>query len=250
MVDFRDVSFLIPMKIDSDERLKNIELCVDYLNRGLNTNIYIAEETQDPKLKEFSKICNYKWVSKTLNFFHRTKLFNDLCKSCKTSIICLYDCDVFLPYNQYILARDMILSGYDMIIPYDGTAYDIPRNNIKHIRNSDMNSINLNICKKRRKNSIGGAIFFNKDSYIKGGMENENFKSWGGEDDELYNRFNKLGFKVNRTIGYLLHLIHKRGSYSIMNHLYYKNNVEELEKIKKMNKEQLEDYIKTWSWVR
>ena len=116
------------------------------------------------------------------------------------------------------------------------------------IRSGNMQDIDIRTCRKRRAHSIGGAIFFNKKSYINAGMENETFKSWGGEDDELLHRFTKLDYNITRTDGYLLHLVHDRGEFSQKRHIHYNNNIKELEKIGSMTKIQLSNYIKTWEW--
>ena len=58
---------------------------------------------------------------------------------------------------------------------------------------------------------FGHVQFFDRDSYIKGGMENENFRGSSPEDKERFYRFKKLGYDVCRLDDYVYHLEHSRG---------------------------------------
>ena len=169
-----------------------------------------------------------------------------------TQIIVNYDSDIILDINSYIDSYNKIMNeNIDMIFPYE-KFWNVDNTQTKKIVNNllEINSIQINFCKKRRNNSVGGCIFFNRESYIKGGMENENFKAWGAEDDERYSRFLKLGFKVLRLKNYnLYHLNHPRGINSQMHTSYYKENLKELEKINRMNKAQLQEYVNTWKKI-
>jgi len=60
----------------------------------------------------------------------------------------------------------------------------------------------------------GGAMFVNKEAYIKAGMENEKFYGWGPEDWERFERWKILNLKIYQSKGPLFHLTHSRGSNS------------------------------------
>ena len=91
-------------------------------------------------------------------------------------------------------------------------------------------------------------MFFNKKSFISAGMENENYISYGPEDWERPIRFQTLGFKIERLDGNLYHINHWNGKNSSEDNPYYHHNNQEFEKIKKMNKQELQEYIKMWKW--
>jgi len=74
-------------------------------------------------------------------------------------------------------------------------------------------------------------------------MENENFKSWGFEDNERVVRFDKLGLKYCRLEGCLYHLKHPKFNDSSKSNPYYQHNKEELEKISNMSKEEIILYM-------
>ena len=80
------------------------------------------------------------------------------------------------------------------------------------------------------------------NTYIKGGMENENFKAYAPEDKERYYRYTTLGYKVGRITDYIYHLEHSRGENSWFSNPHMTSNNDEWEKIQRMNKEQLIEY--------
>jgi hypothetical protein len=87
--------------------------------------------------------------------------------------------------------------------------------------------------------SVGGAIFFNKESYFKGGGENENYVSYGNEDVEIKERFTRLGFKIERVKGVIYHIDHFISLDSYIHHEDYPNNEREYERVKNLTDEQL-----------
>jgi hypothetical protein len=90
----------------------------------------------------------------------------------------------------------------------------------------------------------------NKEKYIQGGMENENFLSWGPEDVERRDRFIKLGYKIGSIEGKLFHLDHSRTFNSDTTNPRFKANEEEYSKIKSFTREQLKQYVETWAWAK
>jgi hypothetical protein len=60
----------------------------------------------------------------------------------------------------------------------------------------------------------GGAMFVNKEAYIRAGMESEKFYGWGPEDFERYERWKIFGLKIHHSEGPLFHLTHSRSSNS------------------------------------
>jgi len=253
MLDLSNCTFLIPVRLDFQERLENLDFVLKFINSNFKTNIYLYEESLRPSFHFFKdSVTKYKFFCSTNEYFHRTKIMNNMIQDSNTQIIVNYDSDIILDINSYIDSYNKIMNeNIDMIFPYE-KFWNVDNTQTKKIINNllEINSIQINFCKKRRNNSVGGCIFFNRESYIKGGMENENFKAWGAEDDERYSRFLKLGFKVLRLKNYnLYHLNHPRGINSQMHTSYYKENLKELEKINRMNKAQLQEYVNTWKKI-
>ncbi len=97
-------------------------------------------------------------------------------------------------------------------------------------------------------NSVGGAVMFNKESFVDGGMENEYFISFGPEDCERHDRFKTLGYDIRRVGGPLYHMNHHVGENSSPRNPHFRANVDEQEKIHNMAREELRAYIDTWPW--
>jgi len=248
MIDLLETTFIIPVKIDSLDRLNNLEIVLNYLNSNFDTTIIIYEVyNSKPNIpKVMLEYCYYLSEKSTTPYFHRTKILNKLSEYVNTDITCIYDSDVILPISSYKLAEDLIIKdNFDVVYPYGSNLFvDIHKYEINKFVENNMNphSIQLSIRGGMYYTCVGGAIFVNTDFYVQCGLENENFKSWGGEDEERDFRFNFLG-KITRIDDYLFHLNHFRGRDSIMENDYYMNNKKELEKVKDMDKQCLFEYI-------
>ncbi len=73
--------------------------------------------------------------------------------------------------------------------------------------------------------------------------------SWGFEDNERINRLKKLGHDFCRVPGILIHLDHERSINSVPENPFYRGNMMEFNKINHMSRLDLENYVKTWSWL-
>ena len=96
----------------------------------------------------------------------------------------------------------------------------------------------------------GHAQFFKRTSYIEGGMENENFKAWGPEDEEKHYRFPKLGYNVGRVIDWVYHLEHLRGDDSERTNIYFRDNLKLMEDIRSLSEEELRNYYNTQEYLK
>jgi len=182
-------------------------------------------------------------------YFHRTLILNLMTKLSKTKIVCNYDTDVVFPEQQYINSVNKIKKGDTLVFPYGGKFMNVPKTFFQSITDNKFEDLNENDLELAHPNSLGGAFFFDKEKYNLAGLENENFISWGFEDNERINRLSKLGYIVSRSPGLLYHLDHERTVNSSPNHKYYGQNIDEFNKINNLSKSDLEDYIKTWHWI-
>ncbi|MDP6360613.1 MAG: galactosyltransferase-related protein, partial [Planctomycetota bacterium] len=134
---------------------------------------------------------------------------------------------------------------------YEGEFYDVPEKTVDEISHTlSVDSVKLEDCKLLNHNSVGGALFMDKSSHIRCGMENEHFVSWGMEDNERAHRWTKLGYRLLRTPGVLYHLEHPRSPDSSERNPGFQANEEECEKVKNMTPDQLVAYVDTWSWPK
>lgn len=243
-INLKEVTFTIPVRIDSQDRLDNLNLITSYISYHFDTNILIGEESFEPTLKPIENTTYFHYPSDN-HLMHRTKVLNNLAKEAKTNIIVNYDVDVLFTVEKYIEAMNLIKEGYDFVYPYNGVFLNVPRSFYNTLNETkDINSIINNNFNPLSTASVGGCVFWNKESFLKGGGENENFISWGYEDNERLIRFSKLGFKHTRLEGPLYHIDHVRSVNSDAYHGNFNINEEEFKKVNDMDEQELKDYIR------
>ena len=254
-IDLKNTTFIIPVKLDSEDRIRNLNQCISFLTRYLDTNIIIWEEDNVSKVsthlsQDLKEKCKIYFNPQPKNYFHRTRILNEMIKLAETPVIANYDCDILLNPDNYKIAEDTILSKiYDVCYPYNGQMMDIPTKYLDYISNK-FNNIDYNKCNQIHPDSRGGCFFISKEKYIESGMENEFFKSWGYEDNERYERYKKLEYKIGRLTGPLYHMSHKRNEDSDFSNPMIKNNKREFNLNIGFNKDELTSYISTWSWLK
>lgn len=256
--DLLDCTFVVPLRIESDDRMRNITTVLAYLLTNFNTNIIIKEydsisvfqEYVVPMLKTGFSMKDIKSIihifEKTNEYtFHRTRLINDMVLQTTSPVVVNYDSDILLPIETYLLAVKLIISGkYKCVYPYGygDWQYQITTNDseVSEFINSKSDfSTFKNTNKWDAK--YGFCQFFDRKEYIRLGIENEEFISYGYEDDERYYRFNKLS-KLGRIDNYVYHLEHKRSSNSWFTNPYIENNKKIWERIQKFSTEELLQY--------
>lgn len=248
-MDLRNVTFLIPVYYDHKDRKQNLELSVCMIQKAFDTNIIIIEQggSQFKHMSMYSKYIPFEG-----DIFHRTKMLNDMAQMADTPLIVNWDADMVISPVQILEAVHRLENGADMVYPYDGRFARVPRKEWfpvieKHLDCGMFGDKKFFGMIPPYKASVGGAIFFNKASFLKGGGENENFLSYGREDVERRIRFENLGFNVQRVKGVIYHIDHHVGLNSSTTHPWYEGNEREYDKVAKMSTEELWEYVKTWS---
>ncbi len=254
-IALRDTTFTVPVFYDHKDRKQNLDLSICMLQNNFDTNVIVGECKSD-KFGYMGKYCKYVWFP--YRHFHRTKMLNEMARMADGPIIANWDADVVLPPMQVYLTVLKIRAGADMVFPYDGRFARWERAPwFKELEQS----LDVGVFKgitptgTRGKSiedmtSVGGAVFFNKQSFIAGGMENEHMISFGPEDCERNDRFTMLGYHVTRVKGYLHHINHWCGPDSSKFNIYFKANHAEIEKIRAMDKKTLLQYVKGWPWLK
>jgi len=251
-VPLKEATFIIPLRIETDDRMRNIITTLIYLLRGFDTNIIVKEfdsvstfeqsvlpQLQQALTKDQLKNLVHVFEQTDDYTFHRTKLLNDMTMMATTPIVVIYDSDIILPKHVYKQAVDLIINGFinpefpntkpepiKVVYPYGYGEY---QRQIFFDDEQASNFINSNFNFLAFTNTrpwdakFGFCQFFDREEYIRLGMENENFVSYGYEDDERYNRFNQLSH-VARIDDAVYHLEHKRTSNSWFNNPHIEEN--------------------------
>lgn len=260
MIDLSDCTFIIPLKIDSPERERNIELILSFLTSHFITTIVVTEADEKPKfdkkIKKFeSSGVHYDFIKlQDGDPFHRTHYLNEMLAGVTSPITVNYDADIILPVDSYISAKDMIMNkSYDLVYPF-----------IK----SPESQINITIHQQLSIEDIikneftdfgyyettagqtgyGCCQFFNTESYRNGFMENESFISWGPEDYERFYRFDKLGYKIGRTGSVVVHFEHPRIGNDGRNNPFLNSNIDLYDSLRLLDKENLVDWFIKKDW--
>ena len=266
--DLSQATFIIPIRIESTDRLRNVVTTTAFLMENFDTNIIIKEVDSEsifqrdaiPLLEEILDFniwetnFNYIYEKSDDPLFHRQRILNEMIMEADTHIVVNYDADAILPKESYELAYKGIMDGiYDVVFPYGSGMFQ------KQVAATDVTVSQfletgdyefLNAVSKDHTSDFGWVQFFKRSSYIQGGMENENFKAYAPEDKERYYRFNMLGYSVGRIENYVYHLEHARGENSWFNNPHMDNNMSEWGKIQGMSKDNLLKYYSEQEYLQ
>lgn len=286
--DLKNVTFIIPLQIETDDRLRNIILTTSFLLNTFDTNVIIKEIDEEPVFRQWALPAIKRIVSDTsgLNYifekhsrdddaFHRTKVLNDMVMLAETEIVVNYDSDIILPVSSYLEAVEK-LKTCDVVYPYRfgerGERKVKLDTNFEHalaIENFEKHpEIKTYIQSGYDERALEGKYFyyphqqgegwaeygmcqfFKTEAYISGGLENEGFIAYAPEDLERHHRWTTLGYDVQRVDNYAYHFEHKRTPNSWFNNPHMQRNFELWEQLKTLSKDQLLEYYKNQDYVK
>lgn len=271
-----EITAIIPIKIDSADRKKNVIMSVEYLLKNHNCKVMVTEVDnyqklmllQNPKL-------SYEFIATKENTpFYRTKILNNMLLCVETPYVINYDCDMLLSKSTMEKCLKMLKEGYDLVYPYPkgniyytSTLNDIQRSfiskepteyidyliekymikldnpNILFFKNTPLSSA---VC-------AGGMQFFNTQSYKSGFGENEEFIDWGPEDYERLYRFYLLEYKIGWIdCGNIFHMDHEKTKSALNNSQTRQKNDEIWNKILKniKTKEDMLKYMHSLNYIK
>lgn len=260
-----NLTFLIPVKLESDDRVRNLTTVLSFLLANFDSQVLVKESDTIPRfeslvLPNLQNVNNldYSFEKQHENFFHKTKILNDLIEKSTTQVVANYDTDVILPIKSIRKAYEMIKSGQsDAVYPYGCGVYqravkytpDVFKNYIS----SSLNDESIDILKTNSilsNSTIGWCQFIRKSNYINSYMMNEEFAAWGPEDCELYYRLNILGNKVDRINDFIYHLDHARSADSWFQNPHWSKNTQLWNQIRKLSKENIIKYYSSLDYVK
>lgn len=250
-LDCKDVTFNIPVKYDHPDRMENMKMVEEWVWRNFDTKIIVGEQETN-KFRDGT----YKYMhfnSRDMDSFHRTRMLNTMAEMSETPCIINFDCDNIVPIMQMMIGVDMLRRGAEMVYPYDGRVARVERGKWRPLlmnRGIDCGVFKGVMFKGTRPidpKSVGHIIMWNKEKFFEIGGENENFISYGPEDVERWERAEKLGVRIERVKGICYHIDHYIGADSSGGNKHFGANYKELERIRKLSKDQLLEDIKTWN---
>ena len=259
-----DLTFLIPTRIETEDRLRNIISSVSYLLRHIPAKVIVKEVSNHPtfKFRAISEIRKYADTSNLTYLYEETeeplfcksKVLNDLIVAAGTKVVANYDADCILPLESYHYAYNAINDNQaDVVYPYGCGVYQWRAEYNQDIYEEFVNRLDVSVLDKNKtlsNSTIGWTQFINRQKYIESYMMNENFISWGCEDDEFYYRMSVLGNRIGRIDSYVYHLEHSRTHNSWFSNPNFNNNWILWNTIKTFDKEQLVEYYKNQDYLK
>ncbi|NBO36178.1 hypothetical protein EBU91_01355 [bacterium] len=258
MIDMSDFTFMIPLRLESIDRIRNIACTIQFLSTWFNTKIHIKEVDEKPKLPgvmsalklDGSKII-YDFEEGT-GAFHRTRYLNDMLAKCQTKFVANYDSDVLLPFESYLATaktlRDNIAS---FVYPYDDAKDSQRRVFLDEKMLDDFmrfpTTSHLDTRFVTHSAKAGFCFFASTTAYQSCGGEMEEFISYGPEDYERIIRFGKLDYKISRIPGSVYHLEHERTKDSNIQNPHFRANEDIYQKLINMSKNDLLYYLNSMS---
>lgn len=259
-----DLTFLIPTRIETEDRLRNIISSVSYLLKHTDAKVIVKEVAPHnnflfralPIIKKYVDITNLTSLYEESNepLFCKSKVLNDLIVASETKFVANYDTDCILPLDSYYNAYHLLESNQaDVVYPYQCGIYQWRSAYNMDTFNSFMNTLSTNVLDKDKSlsnSTIGWTQFINRQKYIDSYMMNENFISWGCEDDEFYFRMSTLGNRIARVNNYVYHLEHSRTHNSWFSNPNFNNNYHLWNTIKTFDRTQLINYYKEQEYFK
>lgn len=256
-INNNQLSFVIPVRIDSAERERNLDVVVDLLSGMKGVDVSILEGDKQPlyRLKKVYGNVKYRFVEDHDPVFHRTKYLNVLLRDAQGAVVGVWDTDVAIPCGQISDAVKAIRTGRAVMgFPYDGRFYTLsPEDSDRFVRDRSFERLDEQVETSHLAHglhSVGGAFLVNRKLYLQSGGENEHFYGWGPEDAERVKRMEILGLPVYRANGPLFHLYHprKENSWYGSADIELKNRQEFLT-VCGMERDELQQYVQSWHWT-
>jgi len=261
------VDFLMPCRIESEDRLKNVITSVSYLLSNFPESRVLLKEVDVhstfkfralPEIKKITQVNDTNLVhiyeENVDKFFHKTRILNDLLVESSADIVFNHDVDMILPKTTYQYAYDAILNNKcEAMYPYGCGAYQWAVNYSSEVYENFTKTFDIEILKSnshKSSSTIGWGQMIKRQTYIECGMWNENFISWGAEDCEFYYRLAILGFKMGRVNDDIYHLEHGRTFNSHYNNPKFIDNHNLWQWIRKQDAKTIVDYYNKQEYIK
>lgn len=258
--DLSNATFIIPIRIESTDRLRNVITSICYLNSMFKTTIMVHEMDgtsifREKALPQITEFCDgdveqiqYHFENNDNPHFHRQRILNDMLMKSKTKVVVNYDCDILLPMKSYLGAYKMIMEDRAHVVyPYGDGNYQKQVFATDSLVTRFLNeNFDLSVFDEKSRpfmSKYGFVQFFNRGVYIEGGMENENFVAYAPEDVERYHRFTAFGYNVQRIDNLVYHLEHSRSINSSNANPFAANNHGEWAKVQQMSPADYKKYL-------
>ena len=259
----RDAAFIIPVRIDTPDRLRNLELVLAWIDRSFEgAQILVLEHDDAPRAAEAAQRHRVEHSFLRANgHFHKSHVFNLGVAHVDRPFALLYDCDVLVSPRAIVEAIEKLRRGEaEYVYPYNGVMLEArcddrdPRAILEapFLRDGarcaegaldDLPPGVVYLNGTLAEPSTGGVLVCPRRTLLRHGGFNPNILSYGCEDTELETRVVKLGARVVRLGGYnCFHLRHRRGPDSRYNERHAAN-LAEWKRVEAMSPAEVAEYV-------
>lgn len=259
-VALHDLGIVIACRFDSRERRENLEAMLRCLGRMYDgLDVHVIEDAPAPEGKALGDLPGVTWHARPNDGkFHRTRLLNEgFFQLTDRPYVATWDTDVIPHPGGVAAALTALAEGKGMVLPFDGRFNDLRGRSRQALvamddptpevmdwyrvamgggtrpRARDLKLVN--------SNSVGGVVFYDRAALRAFGGYNEDFVTWGFEDEEIAARAALFGyprFRVDRFP--VVHLWHPRITRNIWFYLRPNRNRDLREEIGKLDRAAVE----------
>lgn len=258
-INLKDLTFLIPVRIDSIERLENLLVVTNFLMENLDTHICVLEAfSRNTGILHtlLHPDIEHMFIQDEHPIFHRTHYLNVLTRKATTPYIAIWDSDAMVFPEQILRSVEHLRKKTaPFVFPYDGRFLDTTQP-VRDLYCASKNAEDLknNISRMYPYfgwGACGGGFLADKEIYCSAGMENENFFGWGIEDGERVKRWEILNLEFVRISGPMFHLTHPRGINSkFASDEQQTRSMQEYIKICSLSTEEMQAYVASWEHMK
>ncbi len=256
--DLSELVFHIPVRIDTDDRLNNLLITVNFLSKNFpDSKIQVVEDSLEPSLKHiFEKSPNVEYL-----FIHgeerfsKSRTINYGLSKTNCKFFCVYDADVLItPAAVYKSIEILLKKDVAVILPHNGVfvnvigetkryvAEKLDINSIKYFNRISIKPLNKDL---RLYYIPSGVVIFDRETLKLAGGYHRMMVSYGWEDIEILKRLSRIGYDYFSLYGYnVIHLDHARGVDSKPGE-YFNINKGIFNKTIKLKGDEFFEYLKT-----
>jgi predicted glycosyltransferase involved in capsule biosynthesis len=222
------------------DRLNNLKKVLDWINGFANVDLILVEQDTHSKISHLPLKARHIFL-KSDKPYNKSWGFNVAVKNAKSDIIVFADSDLIMNPNEFIEAVKL-LDKYEMVNPYT-SVIDLQPNesNFQLEQLLAINRPGRGETDHQKVPLCGGICIFRKSAIIRIGGWNESFMGWGAEDDfESHKVKNFLSWTECKNRCF--HLYHSREA---PNMVYYQRNLQLLQQLTTLSKEDLVKTVNT-----
>lgn len=220
------------------ERLQNLRRVLDWINGFGGVEVLLVEQDKHSKISHLDLKAKHIFTKSNMPF-NKSWAFNVGLKHSNSNIIVFGDSDLIMDPNQFISSLNLI-SQYEMVNPYN-KVIDLTQNEsmLPFDKMIEIDRPGRGETDIQKVPLCGGICLFRKESIQKIGGWNEDFWSWGGEDDFQSVKVKNL-LTWTESSAKCYHLYHNKTQPDMK---WYQRNLQILQQTSNMNKEQLQKLI-------